>query len=288
MRALPWIVLALAIAAPAASQSCPSIQYRLWRHGEPTWFDSGTPVPIPLGEQVQVYVQVRSRSETPYLAEAELGWPWEMGYAMPTPVESPIAIEEQSGEDREAGRISVRGKKAGRANLAYRIERLAAPGRLEDVPESCRHGLIPLLVEDAEDGAPEPAAGAEEQEGPKVLLEDSFDGAGRIDPAVAGMTILNGASVELRRDRTATLSFWSNNRRTAQEFTATWKRSEAGYRLALERGPDGRRLDGPGVVTVTDGVVQRLDLRGVYGGGASLSVAFARTGSTDPVPDLGD
>lgn len=271
MRTCLWLALTvpLTAVAPAAAQPCSSIQYRLAQGEELTWFDAGAAVPIPLDEEVLLYVQVRSLSETPYLATAVLGWPREMGYDMPTPARSPIAIREQSAEDRRAGRIAVRGREPGEATLAYRLEALAPPGRLEDVPERCRSGLVRLSVQ-ADRGPATP------------VLQDGFGGSGLL-----GLPVRRG-SVHLRRDRTAELRFWEDDRRAPQRFSGTWRRSEAGFRLELDRGPDDTEVTADGVVTVIDGVVQRVDLQGSYQDGQTFTLSFVRTGSTAPPPRLDD
>lgn len=274
MRTCLWLALTvpLTAVAPAVAQPCSSIQYRLAQGEELTWFDTGAAVPIPLDEEVLVYVQVRSLSETPYLATAVLGWPWDMGYDMPTPARSPIAIREQSAEDRRAGRIAVRGREPGQATLAYRLEALAPPGRLEDVAEECRSGLLRLHVR--------PDRGEPDSTPPLSLLEDGFGGSGLL-----GLPVHRGF-VHLRRDRTAELRFWEDERRTAQRFSGTWRRSEAGFRLVLDRGPDDEEVTADGVVTVVDDVIQRVDVRGSYPDGQTFTLSFVRTGSTAPPPQV--
>lgn len=280
--ALPVLALAALAGAPLVAQSCPSIQYRLWKDDAPTWFDAGTSVPVPLGEEVQVYVQVRSRSETPYLAEADLGWPWDMGYRMPTPVEPAVSLVEQSGEDREVGRITVRGAKVGRSQLAYRLLAVEPPGRLEDVPEDCRHGLVPLEVTEPA-GILEPEGSDETA---RTLLSQSFDGTGTLSRVARANHPLVAASVELLRDRTATIRLWDGSRRPVAELGAQWRRSDLGFRLTITSGPRGGAASGVGIVTVVDGTVERVDVLAADSDGEQLSIAFARAGSTALAPHL--
>ncbi|MEZ5332452.1 MAG: hypothetical protein R2991_10470 [Thermoanaerobaculia bacterium] len=231
---------------------------------------------------MQVYVQVRSRSETPYLAEAELGWPWEMGYRMPTPVQPAVALVEQSPDDREVGRITVRGVRSGHAQLAYVLAAVEPPGRLDDVPEDCRHGLVPLDVSEPPDVLEPEGSDATA----KSLLSQSLDGAGTLSRSGRGDHALVAAAVELRRDRTATVRFWDGSRRPVAELGAEWRRSDLGFRLKITSGPREGVASGVGVVTVVDDVVERIDVLGADAEGSELSIAFARTGSTALPPHL--
>lgn len=183
-------------AAPAAYACQGEVFFRLWQPDGETWYDVGEVIQIAPGEEGHIYIHVKSRGDNPYSTAATIGYPREFGYqGDPFEVEKRVRMQAQNNDDRGQGRIRFRTNQQGQVQLGYRLNGVASPGSLQNVPRQCQTGVIPILVapwedeEEEEESPPprRPGRGNARREAAESLVTILYEGilrredAGRID-----------------------------------------------------------------------------------------------------------
>lgn len=152
-------IAALALAAgwpqPAEAQAC-DVSYRIWQDGQNTYYKPGDWVPLRVGESADLYIHgPQSRSADPYSASADIGAPTDFGVGGQRPQDVQRVLR-LGHHDPRKGKISFTAVAAGQTALGYRITDVVRPGRLEDIPPSCRTGQVRINVEGTSRGVTAP------------------------------------------------------------------------------------------------------------------------------------
>ncbi len=156
---LPFLLAALGFTAPALSQSCDEISFRIWRpDAEATYYAKGELIRLEPGIEAHLYVHHQSQSATPYTTSAAVGDPKKLGIRGQYDA-SVLALRPQNDNHRRTGHVIIDTKSAGRTRLGYRISGIAKDGLFNRLPEACRQGLVTVQV-DANDTRPGTGAGS--------------------------------------------------------------------------------------------------------------------------------
>lgn len=146
-RLLLLFALLFLAAAPQAFACEGQIYIRVWQDGEDYWYEYGEEVDFVPGDQAHIYIHVQGRGENTYTTSARIGYPEEFGYdGDARTVERSVKMQAQNNDDRNSGRIRFRADQPNLVYLGFQITGVASPGSLNNVPNNCRTGYIPIRV----------------------------------------------------------------------------------------------------------------------------------------------
>lgn len=190
--------------APARAQSCRGeVVFRLWQPDRGvTSFELGREVEIETGREAHLYVHVRGSSTGSYATQASFGYPYEFGFVLrEKEVLRHVRMEAQTDQDRLEGKIRFTAQEVGSTKIAYRIDDVPLPGRIDGVPPLCRVAEVTLKVLAPALPKIETRSPIQAAQDLLAMIERSFlgRGAGPIAPEQVAEVLKGGQATLARR-----------------------------------------------------------------------------------------